>query len=212
MKTELDIIRVKPEKIWEYFKTNQDRLETTQILIASRFPFELYITNDDGTAVFTIYEGDDPVSAYEAYSQFDIQEVYEEALDDIDIEYDGFDEDDDDDDCGFDNMNLLDRTLDGSSDEDDSKDETEEEFDIRIRETELNNAVQNLIYDILEQDIDNVSSDEIEQATFTIKEVVCDILAKQYHLPVYRPMFLISGNGEKFFEEYPYPAIEDDTT
>lgn len=215
MKSDLsEFVRVTPDDIWDYFVANSDRLRTTQIMVAENKNngMELYITDDDGTAVFTIYNGDDPVFEHEAYSRFDIEDTYKMALSDIGIDYDnGFD--DEDEDSGFPISDLLDRSLASyKEDEEESKEDTEEEFDIRVREAELNNAVQNLIYEILDNDLDEICGDEIEQATFTIKEAVCDILARQYHLPVYRPMYLVTASGERFFEEYPYPHIEEDNS
>lgn len=199
----MEDIRVSPDKIWDYFVANRDRLETIQFLIAQNDSMEVYLTNDDGTAVFTVYVGEDPVSDYESYSQFDIEGTYKLALSEIGIDID------DDDNDGFDD--FTDRILSYYGSEEADEEETEEEFDIRCRERELNNAVQNLIYDVLDDNIDDVSTEEIEQATFTIKEMVCDILAKQYHMPVYRPMFLITDKGERFFTEFPYPSIIDDS-
>lgn len=79
------------------------------------------------------------------------------------------------------------------------------------RDAELNEYAENLICSILSDDIDSVENKTIEEAAITIKEVVCEILANQFNMPIYRPLELVKEDDDHnivhFIEDYPYPLL-----
>lgn len=82
---------------------------------------------------------------------------------------------------------------------------TDEEFEIMAREEELSAA----FYDLLDVILGRKEEGHLNGALCEeLKDLVCEHLAKEHSLAIYRPMFLEDENGEEFFEEYPYDCMD----
>lgn len=197
------LIHIQPCDLWDYFKSHAIQLEQKPVVCATSGEMEIWLSNDDGIMSFTVFENDIELASFEIFDQDDIPEQYVRALMML-----GFDEDEicDDGDGGFAFEN------DDAETDDDSETDDEKQDLIFEREEELETILTNTIYDVLGDDGDNVSEKDITEATMLLKEVVCDLLAKKYGMPIYRPMWLVDEDGTKFFEEYPYPSIIEDST
>lgn len=185
-------IKVLPQNIWQYFTANAVRLETTLLCVAENNDdgeWSVWITNDDGCPTFQVFFESSSIREYTAYSEDDIQDAYALALEDIG--YIALD-----DDGGLPTASYSNEVDDEQSD-----------YDIMIRESELDEVCEHLIMDVLEDEYDKTDNDTISEAVKTVKEVVCDILGKQYGFNIYRPMYLVSEDGSQFFSERPYPSI-----
>lgn len=188
-------IKVQPKDIWQYFVSNAIRLESSLLCVAENDDegevWGVWLTSDDGAPVFQVFYGDESIREYTAFGEDDIQEAYGYALGDI-----GYMTLDDD-------RGLPTASYSNEADDEDA------DYDIMVRESELDEICKRLIIEILdaEHDAASLDDDTIAEATKTIKEVVCDILGKQYGLDVYRPMHLVAEDGTQFFTEHPYPSI-----
>lgn len=188
------MIYVHPLEIVEYYQRNKLRLMEYEHKIAESPEEDLamYIV-DDGFPIINVYIGDTVISENEA-DEDTLMAVFQELLEEwgmLDDEIAPLDEDEYGDDTP----------------PDDGADEIEQQAIIEEREEQLDSIVMEMIFDILGDDIDNVAEPEVEDAAVLVKEAVCDILARRFKLPIYRPMFLRGIDGEKFFSEYPYPQM-----
>lgn len=179
------MIFVHPLDILEYYRRNEQRLaEYEHQLAESDDGVAIYLVSNDFPVV-NVYIGDTLVSEHET-DEDSLMSTYMEVLDE----------------WGVDLTEIADE------DEDDEMSEEDKRELIDLREDQLTGFAVSMIYDILEaNDDDTVGDAEIEEAAVAVKELVCDLLAKGFGFEVYRPMFLISETGEKFFEEYPYPSM-----
>ena len=183
-------IIVQPNDFWDFFKKNALKLEVSSELVAENGDRSIWVFNDDGIASFIIYEGDVEVEGFELLDEDDNQ--YALALIEIGL---------------FDEIEEESGTVSGED-----YDEDDEDAIIEEREEELDMVCSNMVYDILGDDSDAATADEMSKAAKFIKEVVCDILTKKFGFPVYRPMYLVDEDGKKFFSEYPYEQMLEDKT
>lgn len=185
-------IYLAPSQIAGYFKRNAITLETRSVLCAENGECSIYLSNEDGIMVFSVTGINGDEYTFEVYDDDDLDQ-YIRSLMKI-----GFMEEE---------IEMYDEE---QFDVDESADIDYLRSQIAEREEELNTSVINMVYDVLGDDADEITEVDIERAAGTIKEIVCDVLAKKYGFPVYRPMMLIDEDtGEEFFEEYPYPAISN---
>lgn len=186
-------IIVKPSDVWQYFVDNNIVLEGSMHLVAENDEWQVWITCDDETAVFCVEYDGDALREYTAYDESDIEEQYGFALEDIGFVDSEFEDDDE--------SGLPSAEYSGEFDDQVC------DLDIREREAELDDVCTQFVCEVLDTDYIHADDDLIEQAAKTIKEVICDIIAKQYGMKLYRPMWLVGEDGNKFFAEYPYPHI-----
>lgn len=173
---------VSPDEIWEYFEKNAVKLEHAHHKCAQSDNWSVWITNDDDLPTFTVFCGEEPMREYEAINKTDAMEQYMLALSDIGIEY-------------------------GDLEVTEIDESAAEEYDIQEREAELDDIISNAMSDMLGTDWLKVDEDAFKNAVSTAKEVLCDIMGKQYKLPLYRPMHLVGEDGKQFFSEYPYGSL-----
>ena len=190
----MKMIHLTPSELWRYFKTNALALESKPTVCATSGSREIWMTNDDGIMVLAVFEDDIEIFDLEIYDPDDVDEQYVRALMEI-----GFSEDE-----------IIESDPSHGSDDDGETDDTELQARINAREAELDTIVENMVYDILGDDSADVVSADIEKSVSVLKEIICDVLTKKYDMPLYRPMYLVSEDGSKFFEEYPYPSMVSD--
>lgn len=187
----MKMIHITPSELWRYFKNNALPLESKPVVCATSGSREIWMTNDDGIMVLAVFEDDIEIFDLEIYDPDDVDEQYVRALMEI-----GFSEDE-----------ITESDSSHGSDGDGEADDLELQAQINAREAELNTIVENMVYDILGDDSADVVSADIEKSVSVLKEIICDVLTKKYDMPLYRPMYLVSEDGSKFFEEYPYPSM-----
>lgn len=187
------MIYVHPANAVEYYEKNKLRLvEYEHKLAESPDGTSIYLVDEDDTPVINVYFGDTLIADHEA-DEDSLQTIYQLCIDQWGIIEDDMPDDEEDPDFGFD----------GSVFDDD------EDLLIDEREDALTNLASEFIFDILGDDADEVGAVEVEEAANLVKEVVCKILADRFDFPVYRPMYLISESGKRFFTKYPYPQMVD---
>lgn len=185
-------IIIKPSEIWRYFQNNSEKLSNVMHMIAENDDWTVWITADEEEALIQVQYDGDVVREYVAYDESDIEEQYGFALDDIGF----FPEEYDDPACG-DPVCAYSGAF----------DDQVCDVDIAEREAEIDEIVTKFIIEMLGDEYIDTDDEAIEESTKTVKEVVCDILCKQYGMKLYRPMWLVGEDGNKFFAEYPYPHI-----
>ena len=86
------------------------------------------------------------------------------------------------------------------------------EDEIEQRDGELYDAVSDML-DVF-MNADNfgwpVSSRESDEIITDLIENIGEYLYREHDISIYRPMILEDGDGEEFFEEYPYDCMEFD--
>lgn len=184
---------VKPLDLPTYVEDHIDELPQYELQLAESDEFTLYVTLDDNNMISFVIcdESGDPVAMYEADKgdEADLIEKYSRSLDEI----------------GY---SPTAEYIESQSDDDDDDSDIDYQSTISEHEEEMNSLVSELIYEFMGADAwGEISSADIEEAAISIKEIVCQIMHKQYKLPVFRPMFLVSESGEKFYTEYPYPQM-----
>lgn len=187
-------IYVHPLDIVEYYQKNKLRLMEYEHKIAEspEEDISMYIV-DDGFPIINVYIGDTVISENEA-DEDSLMAIYQNLLEEWGMTDDEI-------------VSIDDDEYGDDTPPDDEPDELDQQEMIEEREDQLNDMVMSMIFDILGDDIDEVTEVEVEDAAVLVKEAVCDILARRFKLPVYRPMFLRTAAGERFFAKYPYPQM-----
>ena len=165
--------------IWEYFKRNSERLLEYEQLVAQN--------DESGETIYVSREGERMIIM--VYDEFENPISEYEATDHAEA-VDAY-------------STVLSQI--GISGDGDSLDEDQEE--IKKNEARLDDAAVALIYEIGGDDLDLIEDFDLEQATKAVKEICCELLAKQFGCPVYRPMMLKKGDGTEFYSEYPYAEL-----
>lgn len=92
----------------------------------------------------------------------------------------------------------------------DDGDEVSEMLAIDDRETELDQAVYDLL-EVVVQDAETLIPAEMrDEAYERIKDLVCETLYKEFGVSVYRPMYLEDDDGVTSYEEFPYEEMDFD--
>lgn len=187
-------IYVHPLDIVEYYQKNKLRLMEYEhkICESPEEDLSMYIV-DDGFPIINVYLGDTVISENEA-DEDSLMAVYQSLLEEWGMTDDEI-------------VSIDDDEYGDDTPPDDEPDELDQQEMIEEREDQLNDVIMSMIFDILGDDIDEVTEVEVEDAAVLVKEAVCDILARRFKLPVYRPMFLRTAAGERFFTKYPYPQM-----
>lgn len=189
-----------PLEIYEYYTDHKDRLdEGFQHLVAQVDDKTVYITTDGGAIVLNVYAdgGDEITDVFEADSEASLLDQYNKALRTIGYTVSGFGEPDDDDepDYNADDMTVV---------EADEYEFYQEE--ISASEGRMDSLCTELIYEFMGDD-DTVSTEMLEECAVAIKELVCQVMANQFKIPVERPMILVSKNGTRYYTEHPYASL-----
>lgn len=190
-----------PLEIYEYYIDHKDRLdEGFQHLVAQVDDKTVYITTDGGAIVLNVYAdgGDEITDVFEAYDEASLLDKYSKALRTIGytvIEFD--DPDDEDDGLNHESDDLI-------PIEDDEYEAYQEE--ISAAEGRMDSLCTELIYEFMGED-DVVSTEVLEECAVAIKELVCQVMANQFKIPVERPMILVSKDGTRYYTEHPYNSL-----
>ena len=200
-------IVLEPSEVWKYYTDNKVKLENSVYEIASNdeFGIEIDITvlhNKLNVAVFadfnevyseTIYGEDD--------CKYTINEIYEEYLTDKVFE------------TLYGNVFGLRSRLSSEIDGPDDTSSIEKDM-IDERELDLDDAVHEFLYAVCSGEyaadfVMDIDDNLVED----VKDHFLEYLAREWEIPIYRPMYLEDEDGEVFFEEYPYDCMvfEEDT-
>ena len=184
-------INVQPRNVWALYQSEQVALRTKLKLIASNeeFGVEIYLTNTDERPNIVVCMDD-----VEVFSEFaDNEEDLAELASDVYDEY-----------LTSSVMNHLDDCYDepGSYADD-------EQFDIDMRENELDCLVYDFITGVLGYELSDYGPESTDIMD-DCKEHFLEYMARKWEIPICRPMYLEDEQGETFFEEYPYECMEYD--
>ena len=191
-----------PLDIWQYYLDHKDRLdEGFQHLVAQVDDKTVYITTDGGVVVLNVYAdgGDEITDVFEADNEASLLDQYNKALRTIGYTS-GFEDPDDDDnepDYKSDDIIII-------ADDDEYGLYQEE---VSASEGRMNDLCTELVYEFMGDD-DVTSSEVVEECAIAIKELVCQVMANQFKIPVERPMILVAKSGERYYTEHPYIALD----
>jgi hypothetical protein len=176
----------KPETIYTYLIRNEYTLQSSQHVMAENNGMAISLSVDQDDVVLTVLQNGEPIFDYPI--PIDTASADSEELSSA-YEY------------------LLEQYLEYDSEE--AEDEFEDaENEIAESEDYLDSVMCEMIESIVDS---HVTEDEMDEAVKGIKEIVCDVLTKRYGFDVRRPMFLIDGDGNRTYEEYPYRKLNGDT-
>ena len=94
--------------------------------------------------------------------------------------------------------------LDGDVSLEDDDEERNIETEMEDREFELDDSFDTVLYMALRNSGVSLSLEDEEKIKDDLKERCLEYLARQYKIPIWRPMHLVGEDGEEFLEEYPY--------
>ena len=191
-------IIVEPKDVWRFFLQNREVLREKLRTIAENLTdgIEIYVTEEGNLPQILVFEDDEEIFAEIAQDPDDcvdtVQYVYDVYLDPTPY-ISAADDDDDDDKPGF------------SGFADFEYDDGDIDNVMQAREDDLSDAVYVMLDTVLENS--DRGFPDIEEYIEPVKDLVCEYLARQCGLDIWRPMILEDENGAEFYEEYPYECI-----
>ncbi len=192
-------IHVPPTEVWQFFAKNRKRLKDETVLVAENkdTKYAVYLTEEKGLPLFEVYRGDQKLCEESAVSQDDstavAKRLYVKYL--LPVSVDGGGE-------RFDDV-----PEDPEEDEPRPKTRQEIEDEMYERDDELLQATYDYLETVLgtpRESVDDLMGSDV--ADFLDR--VCEILAMDFGVSVYRPMYLINDDtGGEYYEEYPYSEM-----
>lgn len=202
----LEYITIEASDVWDYAMENAEELANISHIIAGNedYGVEILISKDtiDDTAVYISVEVDDE-EVYGTYltdrakSSKICKEIYDDYLTSKIIEK-----------LGYSEVTVIS----SDDDEDDGvepEENSEEKEDIECREADIDLAVQEFVEQIAECGrLKNMFTDDMaEEVLQDLKEHFLEYMARKWGIDIYRPMYLFTENGEKYFTEFPYEEL-----
>lgn len=177
------MIYEKPKDIYTYFIRNQHILENKMMCMAEneKTKMSIWISSEDGDILFSVMMDEDPI----------IDELVSASSPTAEYESEEMYE------------SLLETYL-GMEVPEDDEDNSDE---IAESEEYLDSVMIEMIENIVS---DFTSEDELMEAAYGLKELVCEVLTKRYGFDIRRPMYLIDSSGRRSYEEYPYRKLNSD--
>lgn len=203
-------IHVKPTEVWKFFDLNKSRLANEMVAIAENEETEhaVYLTEEKGLPLLSVYRDNQKLYEEGAVSEDDCTETAKKLY----VKY------------------LFPVVIDASSkaatfdkpkynygidEDDDLPDDTRQEREDEMYERE--DALLQATYDFLEvflsTDRDDIDVFFGEDVIPDFIDNICEMLATEYGVSVYRPMFITDPEtGSEIYTEYPYLDIDDEDT
>lgn len=183
-------ITVNASDVWNYFQKHKEELEGTEHIIAENeeYGVEISLSAEHGLPCFIVTADGYQYAEERAVSASDCKETVEMLYEDY----------------------LTESFVDGELCEESRIDQEDE---IAERELELDDAFTMLLDTLIEDDLGLLFGAEADEILEDIKDHTLEYLYRKHGISVRRPMVLEDeGNGEDFFEEYPYDSMvfEDD--
>lgn len=177
------MIYERPKDVYTYFIRNQHILENKMMCMAEneKTKMSIWISSDDGDIMFSVMMDEDPVIDKLVPTSSPTAEYETEEM------YEG----------------LLETYLGMEAPEDD------EDNSDAIEESE--EYLDSVMVEMIESIVSGFTSeDELMEAAYGLKELVCEVLTKRYGFDIRRPMYLIDSSGRRSYEEYPYRKLNSD--
>lgn len=177
------MIYEKPQDVYLYFIRNQHILENKMMCMAEneKSQMSIWISSEDGDILFSVMADEVPV----------IDEVVSTSSPTAEYEAEEMYE-------------MLLETYLGMETPEDESDNSDE-----IAESE--EYLDSVMVEMIESIVSGFTSeDELMEAAYGIKELVCEVLTKRYGFDIRRPMYLIDSSGRRSYEEYPYRKLNSD--
>ena len=193
-----DII-IQASDVWDYAEEHASELVNISHIIASNedYGIEVLINKeevDDDMVHISVEEDDEEVFWEDlkdrTQAEKTVQEIYDNYLTSKVLET-----------LGYIKVNVI------SNNKDDEVDE--EKDDIQYRENDLDLAVYDFIETVVDCSLDYVFSNQQVQEEFLqdCKEHFLEYMARKWGMNIYRPMYLYTEKGERYFTEYPYKEM-----
>lgn len=183
-----DII-IEAQDVWNYFRQHKDELRTSMHVIArnEEYGVEITITEENGMPLFEVTADDYQCEEERASSENECLVMAERLY----------------------NEYLTERFLD---DEIQCESLLEQEDMISERETELDDAIIQLLDAVIDDDSISVlqsNGTDLDNLCDDLKDHILEYLARKHEMSsfIYRPMVLEDENRKDFFEEYPYECM-----
>lgn len=177
------MIYEKPQDVYLYFIRNQHILDNKMMCMAENEEtrMSIWISSEDGDILFSVMADEDPV----------IDEVVSTSSPTAEYETE-------------ETYEMLLETYLGME-----VPVTDEDNSDAISESE--EYLDSIMVEMIESIVSGFTSeDELMEAAYGIKELVCDVLTKRYGFDIRRPMYLIDSSGRRSYEEYPYRKLNSD--
>lgn len=177
------MIYERPEDVYTYFIRNQHILENKMMCMAEneKTKMSIWISSEDGDILFSVMADEDLV----------IDEVVSTSSPTAEYEAEEMYE-------------MLLETYLGME-----ASVTDEDNSDAISESE--EYLDSVMVEMIESIVSGFTSeDELMEAAYGIKELVCDVLTKRYGFDIRRPMYLIDSSGRRTYEEFPYRKLNSD--
>ena len=177
------MIYEKPQDVYLYFIRNQHILENKMMCLAENeeTKMSIWISSEDGYIMFSVMCEDDVLL------EFPVSPTTPTAEYEAEEEYE----------------DLLETYL-GSEVPEDDEDNSDE-----IAESE--EYLDSVMIEMIENIVSNFTSeDELMEAAYGLKELVCEVLTKRYGFDIRRPMYLVDSSGKRSYEEFPYRKLNSD--
>lgn len=190
----IDII-IEPSEVWDYAEEHAEELANISHIIASNkdYGIEILISKDDinDDAIY-IYVEEDDEEVHGKYitdrtqSEKIVKDIYDNYLTSKVLEI-----------LGYCETNVT-----------SGNKNTEEEDDIQCWEYNLDLAVSDFIETVAYyNDLEILSDQQADKIIQDCKEHFLEYIARKWKIDIYRPMYLYTEKGEKYFTEFPYKEM-----
>lgn len=199
-------ITIEASDVWDYAQEHAEELVNISHIIASNddYGIEVLISKDDidDDAVYIYVEADDE-EVYGKYitdrtqSAKIVKDIYDDYLTSKVLET-----------LGYCEVNVI-----SSDDDDDEELDKEvqvdiEDDDIQCRENDLDFAVNDFIETVTDCTLSHIfSNQQAEEILQDCKEHFLEYMARKWGIDIYRPMYLYTEKGERYFTEFPYEEM-----
>ena len=191
-------IFVPANEVWTFFQGNRNRLEREQVVIAenNNTNYTICLTEEEGFPLFIVSRGESKEYEEDSINEQDCIETAKRCY----------------------KTYLFPVTIcetDDSEDDEEEEDfliQQEQEDAIYERDDQLTFAVSDFLQVVLQegQDGADILSAYGAAKIDEILDMILSLLAEEYGLMIYRPMFLTDEEtGDEIYVEYPYDTTED---
>lgn len=190
-------IYVKPEDVWYFYLNNIQKLKEVQAKIAenTETAYTIFLTEDAGFATITVYRYENQIDEDFLVNKIDCESVVKATY----------------------NKYLYPVTVSADKAENDKKNGEEDntpddpmapDDEIYQREDELHMAALDFMEVVLGCDREELEG-EYHDVVNDIVDYVCERLADEHMISIYRPMWVQEEDGSESYVEYPYLEEEE---
>lgn len=174
------------ENVWKYYTKHQAELEKTTKCVAVNYDheIEIHITDEGGVLTAMVYLENVEVASTQTIDYQSTRETMLEMYQKYIYDAETF---------------LAERQK--------EIDQDDEEIMIEDRESELDDAVYDMLSVFCNDNAFDLQSKETLEMFEDLKDLICETLYECFGIEVYRPMYIADDDGNEEFSLYPYAEI-----